>query len=131
MVSWRIIWVQLGCVAGAVICFYVLPGPNMLTLLCGIGAVLMQVLQRRHLERQRLALYQAAVAEWHREFDERMAIELARGITETQAEFLVRPVMEARQFWTYDGALTYMATRQSQPVRQERQDQILLPGDRP
>ncbi len=52
MVSWRIIWVQLGCVAGAVICFYVLPGPNMLTLLCGIGAVLMQVLQRRHLERQ-------------------------------------------------------------------------------
>lgn len=128
MLSYRIIAMQVVCLAGAVLAGLVLHGPNMVTVILGAAVVGLQVLQRHQMARHQRAVFDTAVAEWHREFRERMEIELARGITATQAEFLVRPVMEARQFWTYEDAMAYLAGRVPQATIADGME-VLPPED--
>ena len=62
-------------------------------------------------ERRRTNLHEAAIDEWHREFGERMRIELARGVTDTMAQFMVAPVMERTYPHTYEDAVAYLDSR--------------------
>ena len=72
--------------------------------------VLIVVLDRQA-RRRRKRLHAAAVAEWHREFGERLRIELDRGVTDTMARFMVEPVMERCFPRTYEDAVVFLDSR--------------------
>jgi hypothetical protein len=65
----------------------------------------------RQARRQRKRLHETAIEEWHREFGERLQIELNRGVTDTMARHLVEPVMERCFPHTYDGAVAFLNSR--------------------
>lgn len=78
---------------------------------CAIAIVALLILQNFVVRWRESRLWAEAQAEWSAEWQERFTLELARGITDTSARFLVQPVMEARWPRTIEQAQLYLDER--------------------
>lgn len=78
---------------------------------CVIAIVALLVLQNFVVRWRESKLWTEVQAEWSAEWHERFAVELARGITDTSARFLVQPVMESRWPQNIEQARVYLDER--------------------